>query len=175
MLSSYGKRMVQKAFLPDYRPISLIHAIAKIIAKVLSLRLAPHMDELVSNAQSAFIKGRSIHENFMYVRNFARRLHKRRTSALLLKLDIKKAFDSVKWGYFLEVLQWLGFPPKFRAWIAALLSTSSSRIMLNRVPGPPIKHGSGFRQGDPLSPSCLSLRLTLFIRYWTSPRGKGSS
>ena len=34
----------------DYRPISLIHAIAKIIAKVLSLRLAPHMTKLVSNA-----------------------------------------------------------------------------------------------------------------------------
>ena len=40
----------------DYRPISLIHAIAKIIAKVLSMRLGPHMKNLVSNAQSAFIK-----------------------------------------------------------------------------------------------------------------------
>ncbi|KAK1621256.1 hypothetical protein QYE76_026773 [Lolium multiflorum] len=37
-----------------YRPISLIHAIAKIIAKILALRLAPFMDDLVSNAQSAF-------------------------------------------------------------------------------------------------------------------------
>src|ERR1041384_2198359 len=44
----------------DYRPISLIHGIAKIIAKVLSMRLAPHMNDLVSNAQSAFIKRRSI-------------------------------------------------------------------------------------------------------------------
>uniref|UniRef100_A0A453D7X5 Reverse transcriptase domain-containing protein n=1 Tax=Aegilops tauschii subsp. strangulata TaxID=200361 RepID=A0A453D7X5_AEGTS len=129
----------------DYRPISLIHSIAKIIAKVLSLRLAPLMDGLVSNAQSAFIKRRSIHDNFMYVRNFARRLHKCKTPALLFKLDIKKAFDSVKWGYFLELLQRLGFPTRFRAWVAALLSTSSSRILLNGLPGTPIKHGSGFR------------------------------
>ena len=34
----------------DYRPISLIHAIAKILAKVISMRLAPHMNALVSNA-----------------------------------------------------------------------------------------------------------------------------
>ena len=81
----------------DYRPISLIHAIAKIIAKVLSMRLGPHMKNLVSNAQSAFIKTRSIHDNYLYVRNLARRLHKRKTPSLLCKLDIRKAFDSVKW------------------------------------------------------------------------------
>ena len=150
----------------DYRPISLIHAIARIIAKVLSLRLAPHMDCLVSNAQSAFIKRRSIHGNFMCVHNFARRLHKCKTPSLLFKLDIRKAFDSVKWGYMLDLLQRLGFPDRFRAWIAALLSSSSSRILLNGIPGPPIKHGKGFRQADPISPCFSSSRLIRCIRFW---------
>ena len=77
----------------DFCPISLIHAIAKIITKVLATRLAPHMNNLVSPAQSAFIKKRSIHDNFMYVRNLARKLHRNRTPTLLFKLDIKKAFD----------------------------------------------------------------------------------
>uniref|UniRef100_A0A453CPK7 Reverse transcriptase domain-containing protein n=1 Tax=Aegilops tauschii subsp. strangulata TaxID=200361 RepID=A0A453CPK7_AEGTS len=98
----------------DYRPISLIHAITKIIAKVLSLRLAPHMTKLVSNAQSAFIKTRSIHDNFMYVRNLAWRLHKSKTPSLLFKLDIRKAFDTVKWEYLLDLLQRRGCPSKFR-------------------------------------------------------------
>jgi hypothetical protein len=72
----------------DYRPISLIHAIAKIIAKMLALRISPLMNNLVSNAQSAFIKKRSIHDNFLYVKNLATRFHKARTPALLSKLDI---------------------------------------------------------------------------------------
>ena len=80
----------------DFRPISLIHAVAKIIAKMMATRLAPHMHALVSNTQSAFIKKRSIHENFMYVRNLARRLHRTKSPTLLHKLDIKKAFDSVR-------------------------------------------------------------------------------
>ncbi|XP_073362289.1 uncharacterized protein [Aegilops tauschii subsp. strangulata] len=41
--------------LADYRPISLIHLLAKLFAKVLSLRLAPRLSELVSSNQSAFI------------------------------------------------------------------------------------------------------------------------
>jgi hypothetical protein len=39
----------------DFRPISLIHAIGKYIA-MMGSRLAPHMTDIVSNAQSAFIK-----------------------------------------------------------------------------------------------------------------------
>lgn len=53
----------------DYRPISLIHTVAKIIAKILTIRLTRPMSTLVSHAQSAFIKMRSIHDNFVYVSN----------------------------------------------------------------------------------------------------------
>jgi hypothetical protein len=48
----------------DFRLISLIHAIAKITAKMVATRLAPHMNFLVTNAQSIFINKRSIHDNF---------------------------------------------------------------------------------------------------------------
>jgi hypothetical protein len=122
---------------------------------MMATRLAPHMNKLVPNAQSAFIKKRSIHDNFLYVRNLARKMHKSKTPTLLFKLDIKKSFDSVRWDYLMELLQHLGFPTKFRDWIAALLSSSSSRVLLNGIAGDPIKHGRGLRQGGPLSPFCL--------------------
>lgn len=54
--------------LRDYRPICLIHLVAKVFAKALSLRLAPKLDRLVSRNQNAFIIGRSLHDNFVLVR-----------------------------------------------------------------------------------------------------------
>jgi hypothetical protein len=124
--------------------------------------LAPFMSTIISRSQSTFINIRSIHDNYMYVCNYARRLHKARTLALLLKLDIKKAFDSVRWDYLVNLLQWLGFPPKFRNWLVSLLRTSSSRVLLNGVLGFPILYGQGLRQGSRSRRYCLSLQLTLF-------------
>ena len=80
--------------LNDYRPISLIHLVAKIFAKVLSLRLAPKLDSLVSRSQNAFIAGRSLHDNFILVKQSARLLHQLGAPRILLKLDLTHAFDS---------------------------------------------------------------------------------
>ena len=88
----------------DYRPISLTHSVAKLISKLLANRLAACLNQLVSRAQSAFIKRRSIHDNFMYTQNLIKELHRAKYPALFLKLDIAKAFDSVRWDYLLEVL-----------------------------------------------------------------------
>jgi hypothetical protein len=57
----------------DFRPISLIHAVAKIITKAMAIRLAPSMQSLIAPSQSAFIKGQNIHDNYLYVRNIAHR------------------------------------------------------------------------------------------------------
>ncbi|XP_073363320.1 uncharacterized protein [Aegilops tauschii subsp. strangulata] len=53
--------------LSDCHPISLIHLIAKLFAKVLSLCLAPRMPAIVSTNQSTFIAGCGVHDNFMFV------------------------------------------------------------------------------------------------------------
>jgi hypothetical protein len=120
----------------DYRPISLIHAIGKIITKALAQWLASHMSTLVSPCKNAFIKGRiikgrTIHDNFLYICNIARRFHQNKMPTLLLKVDISKAFDSVRWDYLISLMQNRGFPLRWCNWITTILSTSTSRALLN--------------------------------------------
>ena len=139
--------------LSDYRPICLIHLVAKIFAKVLSLRLAPRLDVLVSRNQNAFIQGRSLHDNFILVKQSLRMLHQLGAPRIMLKLDLTRAFDTISWPFLFEVLRQYGFGDRFMEWLAILLSTASTRVLLNGEPGPPIWHRVGLRQGDPVSPS----------------------
>lgn len=138
--------------LKDYRPISLIHSFSKLFAKCLAKRLAPRLNDMVAPNQSAFISGHSIHDNFRAVQLACRWLSGKRAPAVLLKIDIAKAFDSVSWPFLLEVLHHVGFPRRWTIWISILLSTTSTKVLLNGRAGRRIAHARSLRQGDPISP-----------------------
>ena len=78
-------------------------------------------------------------------------------AAVLLKIDIAKAFDTVSWTFLLDVWRHMGFGQRWQDWISAILSTSSTKILLNSRPGRRIYHARGLRQGDPLSPLLFNL------------------
>ena len=143
--------------LRDFRPVSMAHSAIKMFDKVLASRLVDDLPRLVGKHQSAFVKGRYLHDNFMLVQGTARRLHVLRDPTVLLKLDISKAFDSVEWPFLLEVLHAMGFGQRWIGWICGLLATSSTRVMINEVQGKPICNKCGLRQGNPMSPMLFLL------------------
>lgn len=94
-----------------------MHSFGKLVAKLLVERLAPLLDTLVLPNQSAFIRGRCIHDNFRTVHLTARAIYAKKMPCVLLKIDIARAFDSVVWPYLLELLQHMGFGRQWRDWI----------------------------------------------------------
>jgi hypothetical protein len=156
----------EAASLREFRPISLIHLMAKLFAKVLSLWLAPKLDAMVSPVQNAFISGRSLHVNFVLVRQSARLLHQLGAPRILVKLDLACAFDSIAWPFLFEALRRYGFGSRFLDWLSILFSTASTRVLINGDPGPPIWHRRGLRQGDPLSPQLFVLAVDTLGRLF---------
>jgi hypothetical protein len=141
----------------DYMPISLIHIVDKPFSKVLASRLAPHLDKMISINQSAFVKDRYIQDNFRLVQSSAKLLHVRKKPAVLLKIDIAGAFNSILWPFLFDVMKHVGFLAAWLDWITVLLSIANTRILLNGSPGCRICHVRGLHQGDPLSPMLIPL------------------
>jgi hypothetical protein len=157
----------------QFRPISLVHSFAKLVTKIMALRLAPRMAELVSANQSAFIRGRCIQDNFVLVHQSARLLHRKKVPALLLKLDVARAFDSVSWPFLLSVLRQRGFGPRWISWIVLLLSSASTQVLVNGCAGVAFCHGRGLRQGDPLSPLLFVLVMDVLDAMFRSAECAG--
>ncbi|GKB28200.1 putative RNA-directed DNA polymerase [Tanacetum coccineum] len=136
----------------DYRPISLIRCVYKVISKLLALRLAKVTGSVISPNQSAFIEGRQILDGCLIANEIIRMLSLEKLKLLLFKVNFEKAFDSVNWNFLLDVMRQMGFGSKWRKWIASCLSSASISVLINGSPSNEFKMERGLRQGDPLSP-----------------------
>lgn len=54
----------------DFRPISLLGWVHKLMARVIAAKLRRVLGELVRNSQSAFFSGRSIYEGWIVTRRY---------------------------------------------------------------------------------------------------------
>lgn len=79
----------------------------------------------------------------------------------MLKLDFEKVVDKVEHHVILDIFRHKGFSDRWISWISEILSTGSSSVLLNEVPGKSFKCKRGVRQGDPLSPLLFVLAADL--------------
>ncbi|WJX12703.1 hypothetical protein P8452_03171 [Trifolium repens] len=107
-LLSYFVTLIPKVNSPfglkDFRPISLLGCLYKLIAKVLASRLSKVMNFLIAPNQSAFIKGRNLVDGVLVVNELVDLAKRQGKECLILKVDFEKAYDSVDWG-FLEYIK----------------------------------------------------------------------
>ncbi|GJT77559.1 RNA-directed DNA polymerase, eukaryota [Tanacetum coccineum] len=136
----------------DFRPISLIGSLYKIIAKVLANRLVDKLGSIVNEVQSAFVKDRQILDGPFILDELIQWCKKKRKHLLVFKVDFEKAFDSVRWDFLDDLLFKFGFGGKWRKWIQSCLRSSRGSIILNGSPTEEFQFHKGLKQGDPLSP-----------------------
>jgi Reverse transcriptase (RNA-dependent DNA polymerase) len=115
----------------DFRPISVLSAIPKIITKILVERLRHFLPHLISPHQTTFINSRRITETFVLARQTLSFLHTHKIPSILFKIDFRKAFDSISWDYLLQLLRKRAFPERWISWIHKILISSCSSVKIN--------------------------------------------
>ncbi|XP_020262214.1 uncharacterized protein LOC109838161 [Asparagus officinalis] len=79
----------------DFRPISCCNCLYKVISKILATRIQSVMGYLISNAQSAFVKGRNIASNILLAHELVKNYGRKHISPrVMINIDIRKAFDT---------------------------------------------------------------------------------
>jgi len=81
--------------LNDFRPISLVGCLYKILSKVLANRLRMVMGSLISETQTTYVKGRQILDGILIANEVVDGARKSKKELMLFKVDFEKAYDSV--------------------------------------------------------------------------------
>lgn len=119
---------------------------------------------LVHQNQGAFIKDRLILHNILLGQELLRGYNRTKLSSrCVIKVDLKKAYDSLSWSFLLQLLEAYRFPSRLVTWIAVCVCSAKYSLVVNGEHVGCIEGMKGLRQGDPVSP----LLFVLVMEYLT--------
>jgi hypothetical protein len=119
----------------DYRPISLLNCVVKVLTKLLADRLQKWIIRLVHRNQYGFKRSGTIQNCLARAYEFLYQCHASGVECVVLKIDFEKAFDTVSHQSILEILKYRGFDSRWINMVRNVLSSGSSAVLLNGVPG----------------------------------------
>ena len=93
----------------NFRPISLITSLYKIIVKMLSRRLRGVLHETIHSTQGAFVQGRQILDAVLIANEIVNEKRRLGKEGVVFKIDFEKAYDHVSWDFLDHVLEKKGF------------------------------------------------------------------
>ena len=107
----------EKRLLKNWRPITLLPSLYKIISTVINNRFRKVLPSLVHQDQKGFVDGRYMGEVTRQLYDTIEDAHTHDKKGLIVGVDFEKAFDSLSHDFIKQVLKIMGFDTKLLNWV----------------------------------------------------------
>ncbi|KAL0289092.1 UNVERIFIED_CONTAM: hypothetical protein Sangu_2629000 [Sesamum angustifolium] len=142
----------------DFRPISYCNVRCKAITKIVVQRLREILDDLISTSQNAFVLGRKIGDIVLLAQQlFTGYNQQNLPKRCALKVDLRKAYDTVEWDFLFATMRLFGFLEVFIQWVEECVTTPTFFVCINGSAHGFFKGARGLRPGDPMPPYLFML------------------
>ena len=133
----------------------------KIIWAAFNIRLKSQLPHLIHPDQRGFVPGRQITDNIMDAITLIEFIEQHDIPAIMLQLDVAKAFDSVEWCVIRQALEFFQFPELMIQHFNLLHNGFTSRLIGQESWSQAFPIERGVLQGAPASPSLFVLTAEL--------------
>jgi hypothetical protein len=166
--NSAGIKLIPKkgdiSKIKNWRPISLLNSIFKVISKALDNRLKKITEIVLSRGQKGFTSRRQLHECIINITETIAYAETENIPAFVLALDMAKAFDTVRHDYMDKVYKFFGFGDNLIKMLNVISTGRTAHfIKEDGRTSPPISLGTGFPQGNAPSPNQFNIGEQILI------------
>ena len=140
-----------KRFLNNWRPITLLNTLYKLVSGCIAERMKPVLDRIIHPDQKGFVPGRYIGEAIRSTYDILQHAKEKQRAGLLLCIDFEKAYDSISFQYIKKCLKFYNFGPDLIKWVEMLLYDFTAVINHCGNISNYFSISRGCRQGDPIA------------------------
>ncbi|XP_058064632.1 uncharacterized protein LOC131214270, partial [Anopheles bellator] len=143
----------------NYRGITLLNTVYKVLSHILCQRLRPLQETFVGDYQCGFRAGRSTTDQMFTLRQTLDKFREFNLQTHHLFIDFRAAYDSVKRNELWQIMLEHGFPTKLIRLIRATLDGSTSSVRIAGEISDSFVTLDGLKQGDGLSNLLFNIAL----------------